>query len=117
MSLIIHYSKGVGYALKGIWHALKTDMSFRFQVLVLGPFVLLVAYLFWPLTQIEILFLGLGWLMVVTTELQNSSFEAALDHLHPQLHKEIGHSKDMASGSVFTSGMFLVFVIVVIVLF
>ncbi len=116
MSLIIHYIKGFGYALKGVKHALMTDRSFRFQTLFIGPLVLIVAYVFWPLSEIEILFLGLGWILGVITEIQNTSMEAALDHLHPGIHEEIGHSKDMASGSVLLSGVFLMFVIIVIAL-
>lgn len=114
MSLLIHYIKGFGYALKGLKQALVSDKSFRLQVFFLGPLVLLLGYLLWPLTTIEIIFLGLGWIMVLITEMQNTSIEAALDHLHPGIHKEIGHSKDMASSSVLLAGIFLLFVVIII---
>lgn len=50
---------------------------------------------------------------MLITELQNSSFELALDRLHPELHDTIGKSKDMAAGAVLTAGFFLIFVLVV----
>ena len=114
MKLLKHYVRGPGYALQGIWHALKTDRSFRFQVFVVGAAILLFSYFSWPLRDIEIVLLTLGWLFLVTTELQNTAFEAALDHLHPALHEEIGHGKDMASGAVMTAGFFLIIVMAVI---
>jgi undecaprenol kinase len=33
-------------------------------------------------------------------EVINSAFERLIDHLHPELHSEIGLIKDMAAGSV-----------------
>jgi hypothetical protein len=33
-------------------------------------------------------------------EVINSAFERLIDHLHPELHSEIGFIKDMAAGSV-----------------
>jgi diacylglycerol kinase len=51
---------------------------------------------------------------VLITELQNTSFEEALDHLHPELHDKIGRSKDMAAGAVLTAGIFLALVMLVI---
>lgn len=117
MSFIVHYIKRLGYALKGIQHALISDRSFRFQVFFLGPIVLIFGYLFWPLSQIEILFLALGWIMVIITEIQNTSIETALDHLHPGIHREIGHSKDMAAASVMLAGAFLLVVMILIAIF
>jgi diacylglycerol kinase len=66
--------------------------------------------------KIDFLFLGLAYVLILITELQNSSFEAALDRIHPEKHDEIGKSKDMAAGAVLTAGFFLVFVMVGIIL-
>jgi diacylglycerol kinase len=102
------------YAISGIWHALSTDFSYQVQVFGGGIALGVFGYFFWPLSQTEILFLGLAWTLILITELQNSSFEAALDLLHPELHEEIGKSKDMAAGAVLTAGFFLVFVMAMI---
>lgn len=105
------------YAYCGIAYAFKNDFSYRSQVY--GGAIAIAIFVFFTqdLNQTEALFLGLSWVLVLITELQNSSFEAALDHLHPELHHNIGRSKDMAAGAVLTAGIFMVFVMTVIVLY
>ncbi len=114
MNTITRNIRRLKFALAGIAYAVRTDYSYRSQVL--GGMVILGIFLFftWPLSQVEVLFLALGWVLVLITELQNTSFEAALDHLHPELHHNIGRSKDMAAGAVLTAGMFLFLVMLVI---
>jgi diacylglycerol kinase len=68
----------------------------------------------WPLTQTEILFLALSYALILITELQNTSFEKALDKLHPELHDDIGASKDIAAAAVLTAGLFALCVVLVI---
>lgn len=115
MNFITRNIKRLRFALAGIFYALKNDFSYRWQVS--GGIVILGVFVFWqyPLTQMEWLFLGLGWTLVLITELQNSSFEAALDRIHPELHDSIGRSKDMAAGAVLTAGLFLLIVMLSIV--
>ena len=113
----MHHIRRFKYALGGIYHALLTDKSYRLQFWGIGLFVILFGYWQWPLSQTELLFLGLAYALVLITELQNSSFEAALDHLHPEAHEQVGKSKDMAAGAVLTAGLFLFFVMLVIVFF
>lgn len=117
MSIIVSHIKRFTFAFAGIIYALKTDKSYQFQLFFTIPAVVVFCFLFWPLTKIEILFLGLSCFLILITELQNTAFEAALDRLHPKLNEEIGHSKDMAAGSVLSAGFFLVFVMIAIVFF
>lgn len=114
--MIIRYLKRFPYAFAGLLHAFKNDFSYRLQVIGIGLFLAGFIYLASPLSQTELLFLGLAYALVLITELQNSSFEAALDRLHPELHEDIGKSKDMAAGAVLTAGFFLLFVIAVIII-
>ena len=116
MNFITRNLKRLKYALTGITFALKTDFSYRTQFY--GGLIAICVFYFFaaPLSQIELLFLVFAWVLILITELQNTSFEAALDHLHPELHDKIGRSKDMAAGAVLTAGFFLLFVMVVIVL-
>lgn len=100
----------------GVIHALRADRSYRIQFIGGGIVVLAVSYVFHPLSELECFFLILSWILVLITELQNSSFEAALDKIHPELHEQIGKSKDMAAGAVLTAGLFALFVVVMIVL-
>ncbi len=102
-----------GYALKGFCTAFKADRNFRMQVYA-APFYLVFGWFVWPLTQTEILFLALSYSLILVTELQNTSFEKALDRLHPELHDEIGASKDIAAASVLTAGLFALVVVLVI---
>lgn len=103
------------YALSGILYALRADYSYRTQAWTILLIITAAVFFLQPLNQTEILFLGLAYVLILITELQNSSFESALDHLHPELHDKIGRSKDMAAGAVFSAGLFLVFVLVVII--
>ena len=107
--------KRLKYAFSGIWFALTTDFSYRWQffggLAAISTFMLM----FQPLSQAEYLFLGLAWVLILITELQNSAFEAALDRLHPEHHHDIGRSKDMAAGAVLIAGFFLVFVMAMII--
>lgn len=99
-------------AFRGIIYALGTDRSYRTQVYLIGAIVLFTFAYFSPLERWEVLFVLLAYNLMLVTELQNSAFEAALDRLHPELHQEIGHSKDMAAGAVLTASFFLIAVII-----
>jgi undecaprenol kinase len=104
------------YPVKGVVYAVNHDASFRGQFYIGGIILTLILTVFFPLTLIEVLFAVLAWVLVLITELQNSAFEAALDHLHPELHQEIGKSKDMAAGAVLLAGLFALFVLLTILL-
>ncbi len=104
------------FALKGIYSALKNDFSFKTQFFGGILFASIFSYLVWPLSQVEVLFLALAYALVLITELQNSSFEAALDRLHPDMHDDIGKSKDMAAGAVLIAGLFALLVVATIAL-
>lgn len=101
----------IRHASRGILHAFLNDYSFRLQVIFGTTFI----FIFWlcvrPLSESEFFFLTLSWILVLITELQNSSFESALDRVHPELHDRIKESKDMAAGSVLIAGLFAFLVI------
>lgn len=94
------------YALLGIHAGICCDSSFRIQVIGGAATLALLLFLFAPLTQLELILFFLAWALVLITELQNSAFEEALDHLHPEQHDRVGRSKDMASGAVLIAGLF-----------
>jgi undecaprenol kinase len=114
MHFITHTIKRVRFALSGITFAIRNDHSFKMQVLIGLPIVFLVSYFGAPLTQFEWVILIGSYVLVLITELQNTAFEAALDHLHPELHDNIGRSKDMAAGAVLLSGTIFLAVIILI---
>jgi len=105
------------HPIRGLVHALTKDRAFQMQVFAIGPAIGVCAYFLSPLSQLEILFIGLAWALILITELQNSALEEALDRLHPELDDHIKRSKDMAAGSTLLSGMFLLFVLIAVGLF
>jgi diacylglycerol kinase len=100
----------LSYAFSGILFAVRNDYSFRLQFYIGGIFIILFLSLVSPLSYIEYILVILSYILVLITELQNSAFESAIDHLHPELHDKIGRSKDMAAGAVLLAGLFLVVV-------
>ena len=115
ISFSLRQLRRLGYALSGIKLALLKDRSFQTHSLIIGPLLGLFAYLYWPLTDTELMALVFGFLLLLITELQNSSLETALNHLHPHRHNSIGASKDMAAGSVLLASLFLLFTLLMII--
>ncbi|MEM9336525.1 MAG: diacylglycerol kinase [Patescibacteria group bacterium] len=102
-------------AVSGLIYAIRHDSSAQTQIWSVFLFLAILGYFLWPLSQVELLFMGLAYFLIIITEVQNSAFEEALDRLHPELHEQIGRSKDLAAGSVLAAGLFLVFVVIVII--
>lgn len=100
-------------ALRGIFLASRDDLNFKLGLLS-GIFFLVFGYLMWPLSQTELFSLALAFVLIIITELQNTSFEAALDRIHPEQHEYIGKSKDMAAGAVLVAGIFALAIVVFI---
>lgn len=115
MNFLVRNANRIKFAFAGIAHAFVHDFSYRTQVWSVLLIIIVAIYWLQPLSQTELLFLGLAYTLILITELQNSSFEAALDHIHPEMHDNIGRSKDMAAGAVLSAGLFLLFVIAMIV--
>mgnify|MGYP001583562502 CR=1 FL=1 len=103
------------HAFRGIKFAYIHDKSFRIEVWA-TPLVFVFGYYFWPLAQTEILFLVLGVSLIYITELINTSFERALERLHPERHELIGRSKDIASSAVLVAVLFTFLVMILILL-
>ncbi len=104
------------FAFAGIEYARKTDFSFRTQLYGIGLLLAIAFMIFAPLNHTEGMFLILAYVLILITELQNTSLEYALDHLHPDIHPNIGRSKDMAAGAVLLAGVFLIVVLTSIIL-
>lgn len=111
MQFVEKQRRRLGFALRGIHYALRTDKNFRLQWYGVGSVVAFAVIVLTPVTGTELLFLVLAYFLILITELQNSALEYALDHLHPETHDNIGRSKDMAAGAVFLAGLFLTIVI------
>ncbi len=99
---------------RGLLYALKNDQSFQSQFFGGILFLFLMWFFYSPLAPWEWLFLGLCWTLILITELQNSALEEALDRLHPELHDNIGRSKDMAAGAVLLAAIYTISAVVVL---
>jgi len=87
-----------GFALQGIGYAFKVENSFKTQVLATILAIVYFAWLKVTLIWWAILSVLLG--LILAAELFNSTIELLCDHLHPEVHPNIGHIKDMAAGGV-----------------
>lgn len=91
----------LSHPLRGLTYAFTQDFAVRFEIVVLGIIgIPAVNFLFGPLSSHELLLLIFCWFFIVVTEIQNSAIEVALTKLHPEHDKDIGLSKDLASGAV-----------------
>jgi undecaprenol kinase len=97
-------------AFRGFIVAAKMDNNFKLQLFG-SLFFAGFGYVMWPLTETELFFLILAFVLIIITELQNTSFETALDRIHPEQHDYIGKSKDMAASAVLMAGIFALVIV------
>lgn len=88
----------LGFAIKGISSAWRSEASFRLQCIAAMCVLLVLVWrrpapMWWA-------FLLINCGMVLAAELFNSALEAALDHLHPERDPAIKIAKDCAAGAV-----------------
>jgi undecaprenol kinase len=88
----------LGFALKGLAHALRTERSVQLQAVAFVVVVLALARLrpspgWWAMV-------GLASAGVIAAELLNTAIEKLADHLHPDLHPGIQLVKDCAAAAV-----------------
>ena len=92
------FYKRFTFAFAGIRTAFRTEKSFRTQcVFALAALLMLMVLrpnpIWWGLLSLTI-----G--CVLAAELINTSLEALIDHVHPQLHPMTAKAKDCAAGAV-----------------
>ncbi len=92
------FPQRLGYAIGGLRECWRTEANFRIQV-VLGILALLTLLVVRP-APVWWALVGLVSMLVLALEAINSAFERLIDHLHPELHPEIGFIKDLAAGGV-----------------
>ncbi|WP_228729849.1 diacylglycerol kinase [Shewanella avicenniae] len=92
------FIKKLGYAINGFIYAVKAEHNMRRH---LAAAVIALAVFAWRQPS------ALWWALIVlcialvwAAELINSAVEGLIDHLHPEIHPQIGHIKDMLAAMV-----------------
>ena len=106
----------LSHSLRGLSYAIRKDSSFQSQFFGGILFLGMTWLIFSPLAAWEWLFVILCWILILITELQNSALEEALNKIHPELHINIGRSKDMAAGAVLLAAVYTLATIVALTL-
>lgn len=93
----------MGFAIAGIASTLRTENSFRTQVvaaIAIGAVLVWLrpAPLWWAIVALTIA-------VVLTAELLNTAIERLADHLHPERHPGIKSVKDCAAAAVFIASL------------
>lgn len=91
-------ARSIGYALKGLAHVFKTELSFRLQILAGAVVVVLMLLFPLPLWQRIILLLLIASVLVL--EVINTIFERIVDTFKPRIHPVVGEIKDMMAAAV-----------------
>jgi len=86
------------YALEGIWHALKYNRNLRIAFFV----AMLVGLLglFFHVTSLEMVILVIAILLVILSEMINTSLEEMVNLITNEHKKEAKIAKDVAAGMV-----------------
>jgi diacylglycerol kinase len=107
--------KGVRYATKGIFYAMRTEQNLRIQ-LVIG-FVVLCSAILLKIPKLHVLILLIVSFLVIILELLNTAVEKLIDILCPHYNKKYGLVKDIVGGVALLGVVLSVIIGVAILLF
>jgi diacylglycerol kinase len=96
--------KSFSHALRGVKTMLKTEQSFRFQLLAGAAAVILLLVL--PVSDFETVAILLLVVLVLVLEMINSIFERLVDAFKPRLHPVVGEIKDIMAATVLVASFF-----------
>jgi undecaprenol kinase len=87
-----------GFALAGLRVVFKSERSFRTECMfaVAAAVVLAILRPGWQWAALIVI----CTMLVMALELLNSALEYLIDHIHPDIHPAIKHSKDAAAAAV-----------------
>lgn len=97
------FRKSFGFALTGINYALNSDQNLVIHFIV--AFLMIIASILFGLSTLEMAIVGLTILLVITTELLNTSIEKAIDLVTKEHRTDARIAKDVASGMVLIVAM------------
>ena len=91
--------KNSSYALKGLADIIKNETSFKIELFLLIPVILVIYFMDIDLTQKLILFVS--YFLVLVGEAANSAIERVVDLVTLDHHEMAGKAKDVGSTVVF----------------
>lgn len=95
------------YALQGFLALLRFEKSFKIELFIIIPALILNYFL--PLSLIEHLFLAGVLVLILITEALNSAIEACVDLITNKWHEKAKMAKDCGSAAVFFAIIFALF--------
>ena len=96
-----NFFKNTSYALKGLLDLIKTESSFKIELLITIILIPLIFIIDTTLTNKLIMFITLFGMIL--TETINSAIERVADLVTLEHHEMAGRAKDMGSAAVFIS--------------
>jgi diacylglycerol kinase (ATP) len=96
---IINRIKSLGFAFRGALLLLKNEASVQVQASI--AVLVIIAGFYFEISAIEWMVQLIAIALVMSTEALNSAIEEIADFIHPEYHKKIGYTKDIAAGAVF----------------
>ncbi len=100
---MIKLFKSFGYALKGLYLALRTEQNMRIHLLAIA--VVTVAGIYLGLSAIEWSIIALTIGFVISMEMTNTAVEELVNLVSPEYNKMAGKIKDIAAGAVLVSAI------------
>lgn len=95
------FFKNTGYALNGLKDIVKTEKSFRIELLLSAVLLPVLFFLEIALTYKLLMFISLGGMLIA--EAVNSAIERVVDLATLEHHQMAGRAKDVGSSIVFLS--------------
>lgn len=105
--------RSFGYALDGIYLAVKLDQNVRFH-LVTSVLVLILSFVL-KISTIEFLFIIMAIFFVLISEMVNTAIEEMTNLIIKEHHVSARIAKDVAAGAVLLSAVFAVIIASVII--
>lgn len=90
--------KNASYALDGLAHAIKTETSFKLELII--ALVVLPAIYFMPFELVYKLVLLITYFMIMIAELLNSAVENIVDLVTKEIHPLAKSAKDIGATAV-----------------
>lgn len=91
------------YAVRGIWHVLRTEQNLQIHAVAAIAVVALAFYYRISAVEFAVILLAVG--LVIASEVLNTVIEDFLDIIHPRHHESVRRIKDALAGAVLVAAL------------